>query len=75
MMKFTINAISVVIAMSANIALASPWHMLEKRSRQADDVVRATSYTAFEVDPDFLDKIHDGLSTITLPLPVMPPIS
>ncbi|MGL4506417.1 MAG: reprolysin-like metallopeptidase [Aeromonas sobria] len=69
MMKFTINAISVVIAMSANIALASPWHMVEKRSRQADDVVRATSYTAFEVDPDFLDKIHDGLSTITLPLP------
>ncbi|MFQ1846347.1 reprolysin-like metallopeptidase [Aeromonas veronii] len=69
MMKFTINAISVVIAMSANIALASPWHMVEKRSKQADEPVRARAYNTFEVEPDFLDNLRAGQSVITLPLP------
>lgn len=69
MMKFTINAISVVIAMSANIALASPWHMVEKRSKQADEPVRARAYNIFEVEPDFLDNLRLGQTVITLPLP------
>ncbi|MCF7742018.1 reprolysin-like metallopeptidase [Aeromonas veronii] len=69
MMKFTINAISVVIAMSANIALASPWHMVEKRSKQADEPVRARAYNIFEVEPDFLENLRLGQTVITLPLP------
>ena len=69
MMKFTINAISVVIAMSANIALASPWHMIEKRSKQSDDTVRARAYNIFEVEPDFLENLRLGQTVITLPLP------
>ncbi|WP_287147664.1 reprolysin-like metallopeptidase [Aeromonas sp.] len=69
MMKFTIKAISVVIAMSANIALASPWHMVEKRSKPADDTVRARVYNTFEVDPDFLENLRAGQTVITLPLP------
>ncbi|WP_111900848.1 reprolysin-like metallopeptidase [Aeromonas veronii] len=69
MMKFTINAISVVIAMSANIALASPWHMIEKRSKQADEPVRARAYNIFEVEPDFLENLRLGQTVITLPLP------
>ncbi|MGL6599860.1 hypothetical protein ACSZOB_20005 [Aeromonas veronii] len=69
MMKFTINAISVVIAMSANIALASPWHMIEKRSKQADEPVRARAYNIFEVEPDFLENLRLGQTVIALPLP------
>ncbi|CAJ1824696.1 MULTISPECIES: reprolysin-like metallopeptidase [Aeromonas] len=69
MMKFTINAISAVIAMSANIALASPWHMVEKRSKQADEPVRARAYNIFEVEPDFLENLRLGQTVITLPLP------
>lgn len=69
MMKFTINVISVVIAMSANIALASPWHMIEKRSKQSDDTVRARAYNIFEVEPDFLENLRLGQTVITLPLP------
>ena len=69
MMKFRIKAISVVIAMSANIAPASPWHMVEKRSKPADDTVRARVYNTFEVDPDFLENLRAGQTVITLPLP------
>ncbi|HHQ4542021.1 TPA: reprolysin-like metallopeptidase [Aeromonas veronii] len=69
MMKFTINVISVVIAMSANIALASPWHMIEKRSKQTNDVVRASVYTSFKVDEEFIQNLLAGDTLITLPLP------
>ncbi|MBR7630334.1 hypothetical protein KAT72_15230 [Aeromonas popoffii] len=69
MMKFTIKAISVVIAMSANIALASPWHMVEKRSKQMDDVVRASAYTSFNLDEEFIKNLSAGDILITLPLP------
>ncbi|OEC51664.1 hypothetical protein A9G49_16605 [Aeromonas sp. ANP5] len=68
-MKFTINAISVVIAMSTNIALASPWHMIEKRSKQADEPVRARAYNIFEVEPGFLENLRLGQTVIALPLP------
>lgn len=55
--------------MSANIALASPWHMVEKRSKQADEPVRARAYNIFEVEPDFLENLRLGQTVITLPLP------
>lgn len=69
MMKFTINAISVVIAMSANIALASPWHMVEAHNRQAADTVTTSAYTSFEVDEEFIQNLRAGDTLITLPLP------
>lgn len=69
MMKFTINAISVVIAMSANIALASPWHMVEAHNRQAADTVTTSAYTSFKVDEEFIQNLRAGDTLITLPLP------